>query len=69
MRASVDVEFEVWQDGMPVAWVSAADRCAAANEAGHYCMVYGQDGPVTIYEVTRRLIATDELDAMAGGDA
>lgn len=46
-------EFEVWQDGLPVASASSEDRAAAVREALHYAAVYSQDGPVSIYEVKR----------------
>lgn len=36
--------FEVIQDGMVVAEGSCTDRETAVHEAGHYVMMYGQDG-------------------------
>ena len=45
-----DVSYEVWQDGAPVAWSSGPDM-EARNDAMHYAMMYGQDGPVTVYKV------------------
>lgn len=51
-----DVEFEVWQDGIPVASAAARDRDTALREARHYAAVYGQDGPVEVYEVIRSLV-------------
>lgn len=36
--------FEVEQDGKVVASGSAPDRDTALREAGHYVMMYGQDG-------------------------
>ncbi len=49
---SDDLSFEVWQDEQPVAWCEGpAD--AAWREAQHYAAMYGQDGPVTIYQVIR----------------
>lgn len=51
-----EVEFEIWQDDMPVASASGS-REIAEREARHYAMMYGQDGPVTIYEVTRKEVS------------
>lgn len=50
--AERETELEIWQDGMCVAGVSSADRLAAFSEAAHYTMVYSQDGPVELFEVT-----------------
>lgn len=50
-----EAEFELWQDEMPVA-MSSGPREAALAEMRHYAAVYGQDGPVTVYEVIRRAI-------------
>lgn len=36
--------FEVIQDGMVVASGDCTDRDTALREAGHYVMIYGQDG-------------------------
>ena len=47
-----ETEFEVWQDGMPVAG-SSGPRERALAEAMHYAQVYGQDGPVSVCEVVR----------------
>lgn len=44
-------KFEVWQDGMCVAGADGP-RDRALDEARHYAWLYGQDGPVTIYEIT-----------------
>lgn len=38
--------FEVIQDGMVVAEGDCSDRDTALREAGHYVMMYGQDGEV-----------------------
>jgi hypothetical protein len=45
--------FEVWQDGMAVAEAEALNREDALREARHYAAMYGQDGPVEIWEVKR----------------
>lgn len=49
------VEWEVWQDDMPVA--------TSTNEADarHYLMVYGQDGPATLMRVERTEVARAAL--------
>lgn len=51
-----EYEFEVWQEGIPVAEVSARDLHDAFREACHYAAMYGQDGPVRIVQVQRRAI-------------
>ena len=45
-------EFEVWQDEMMVAGTSGP-RAMALADAQHYYLIYSQDGPVKLYEVTR----------------
>lgn len=57
----VEYEFEVWQDDMPVATANSADRETALREARLYALVYGQDGPVKVAEVTRRFLTLREL--------
>ncbi len=52
-------EFEVWQDGGPVAWACGADREAVWREARHYASQYGQDGPVEVFEVRTVRIPVD----------
>lgn len=48
-------EFEVHQYGQQIADAGGPrDRAWAA--ALHYAAIYGQDGPVEIYEVTRTLV-------------
>lgn len=49
-----DYEFELWQGGIVVASVSAPSREEAEDEINHYAMMYRQDGPVEIREVTRK---------------
>lgn len=46
------ITYEVWQDGMPVASTEGPDE-QALRGARHYALMYGQDGPVKIYKVTR----------------
>lgn len=50
-----DAEFELIQDGTPMA-STFGKREDALREIQHYAAVYSQDGPVEIYEVTRRRI-------------
>ena len=49
-------EFEVWQDGAPVASAHSVIRDDALREAQHYAMMYSQDGATTIYEVHRTVV-------------
>jgi len=44
-------DFEIWQDGLMVAWVSGP-RSRAEADAAHHALVYGQDGPVDVRDVT-----------------
>jgi hypothetical protein len=46
------VTYEVWQDDMPVASAEGPEEIAL-REARHYAFMYGKDGPVKIYKVTR----------------
>jgi hypothetical protein len=50
-RSADAVEWEVWQDDMPVA------TSTSEADAQHYLMVYGQDGPATLMRVERTEIA------------
>ncbi len=43
-----DVEYEVWQFDD---WQAAS---TSLTEAKHYALVYGQDGPVEIWKVTKQ---------------
>ena len=51
-----DFEFEIWQDDIPIATTAADNRDDALREASHYMMMYGQDGPVELYEVKRERV-------------
>ncbi|MGB6105683.1 MAG: hypothetical protein WBF88_17710 [Pusillimonas sp.] len=53
-----DAEFELIQDGTPMA-STFGKREDALREIQHYAAVYSQDGPVEIYEITRRRIEGD----------
>jgi len=52
---SADAEFQITQDGIIVA-AAEGTRDRAWEEIQHYAAVYSQDGPVEIWEVTRRRI-------------
>ena len=53
-------EFELWQDGAPVASACGTDRRKALDEILHYAHQYAEDGPVSIYCVTRELVTGEE---------
>jgi catalase (peroxidase I) len=48
-----EFEFELMQDGLRVASSWGPDRDRVWADILHYAMMYSQDGPVAIYEVTR----------------
>lgn len=56
-------EFEVWQDGMSVAETGAKYRHDALIEIQRYARVYGQNGPIQVFEVTRQQLGDDELNS------
>lgn len=60
-RPEDNYQFEVWQDGTCIAEVSASDLGDALREARHYAAMYSQDGPVQVFEVTRRELGAAEL--------
>lgn len=49
------VEFEVWQ-GDEMCASASGPRNEALREAMHYAAQYAQDGPVRVFEVTRKLV-------------
>ena len=51
-----NAEFEVWQGDEMVASASGP-RAMALAEAMHYAGQYEQDGPVSVFEVTRSFVA------------
>ena len=55
--------FEVWQYGYMQAGGTTTDADAALQEAEHYEMVYGGDGPVTLKFYARRELTRDEMKA------
>lgn len=54
-------EFEVWQNDEMVASMSGP-RDLALREAFVYAALYVNDGPVEVYEVTRKLILVPNVD-------
>ena len=48
-----EYKFEMLEDGhnFPSATVHARDYDDGVREIIHYAMIYGQDGPVTVFEV------------------
>ena len=55
------ITLEIWQDGMCVASVDALER-DAIQEARHYAMVYGQDGPVECFRYVPRTGSREPFD-------
>lgn len=55
-------EFDILQDDMLMASVEGL-RADAIREACHYAMIYGQDGPVAIMEITRTPVSIEDLRA------
>lgn len=66
-EATADHEFEVWQDDMMVAGASSHDRAAAYREALHYAAMYGQDGPVEVFEITRSRVTLPAAPTLPPG--
>lgn len=56
---SKEVEYEVWQDNACVAG-SMGEQTRTLAEIKHYASQYEQDGPIKVYEITRR-----EVDLVA----
>lgn len=63
----VEYEYEVWQSDAWQAGGSCTDLDTARNEASHYALMYGQDGPVTVKLYEKREI-TAALAALAEGE-
>lgn len=53
-----EAEFELWQEGLCVS-TAFGPREQARAEILHYAMMFGQDGPVEIFEVKRVLEPVD----------
>ena len=51
-------EFEIRCAGEPVAW-AIGKREDAWREAEHYAFIYGQDGPVEVFEVFKTYTRMD----------
>lgn len=49
-----EYRYELIQDGMRVAAVSAPTRVRAVSEIMHYALIYSQDGPVKVREIKPR---------------
>ena len=54
----VEYQFEVWQDDGCQAYGSGDTLESIQPEAGHYALMYGQDGPVEVKYFERREIVT-----------
>lgn len=54
-------EFEVWQEDIQVA-SACGPRERAFAEAQHYALMFGQDGPVEVFEVKRTLVPVAPVD-------
>lgn len=64
--AGEEADFELWQDDMMVAGTSGL-RADAEREIWHYAAVYGQDGPVEVFEVRRVPVAAAIRAGKDGG--
>ncbi len=67
-KATMDaevIEFEIWQDDWMVAGGVTSNAKKALQEADHYAMMYGQDGPVEIKFFIRRSATREELELFA----
>lgn len=58
LRAGVEYEYEVWQDGCLQAGGIEANYGSAQSEASHYAMMYAQDGPVEVRIYEKRLLSS-----------
>lgn len=58
-----EVTYELWQGGE---WNAAADTEA---DIAHYAMMYGQDGPVTVYRVHTKRERIEELSNEAAQES
>lgn len=59
-RATIDVEWEVWQADAFGDGDAMVAGSTSLSEAQRYAAVYGQDGPAWVVEVTRRRLADGE---------
>ena len=60
---SEEYEFEVWQGDAWQAGGSTTTAQAAMDEADHYALMYGQDGPVTVRFYLKRELTREEMTA------
>ena len=56
-----EYEYEVWQDDFMQAGGSTTSPEVALQEADHYAMMYGLDGPVEVRFYIKREVSRDEL--------
>ncbi len=61
----IEIEFEVWQNGTMEAGGTTTNAKAAFQEADHYALVYGQDGPVEVKFFVRQSVTREELERFA----
>ena len=52
-RMPQEYRYELWQDGIMVAATAADSREDARKEIAHYAIMYAQDGPCTVREITK----------------
>jgi len=64
--AEAEYEFEVWQDDFVQAGGTAPTVEEVMTEAGHYAMMYGQDGPVRVRYYERREFKPIDAALQAG---
>ena len=60
-----EIEFEVWQNGAMEAGGTTTNAKAALQEADHYALMYGQDGPVEVKFFFRQSATREELERFA----
>lgn len=61
----IEIEFEVWQNGTMEAGGVTSNAKEALQEADHYALVYGQDGPVEVKFFVRQSVTREELERFA----
>ena len=60
-----EIEFEVWQNGAMEAGGTTTNAKAALQEADHYALMYGRDGPVEVKFFVRQSATREELERFA----
>jgi len=63
LRARVEYEYEVWQDGALQAGGREADYASAQSEANHYVAMYTPDGPVEVRIYEKRLLSAAQVQS------